>query len=90
MIEFYVDGIEIGDNPIRGRNREVPEYVFWLLESKEWPKKGTRRVEEIAKNIKIGLKRVPVRAIGTSPGPKCTEKQDLQPRYRDIAPKPLQ
>ena len=37
---------------------------------------------------KIGLKRVPVGAFWTSPGPKCTEKQDLQPRNGDIAPKP--
>ena len=63
--------------------------VFWLLESKEWPKKGTRRVKKIAKNTQIGLKRVAVGAFWTSPGPKCTEKQDLQPRNGDIAPKPL-
>ena len=44
---------------------------------------------EIKKNVKIGLKRVAVGAFGTSPGPKCTEKQDLQPRNGDIAPKPL-
>ena len=44
---------------------------------------------EINKNVKIGLKRVAVGAFGTSPGPKCTEKQDLQPRHGDIAPKPL-
>ena len=52
-------------------------------------KKGTRRMKKIAKNTKIGLKRVPVGAFWTSPGPKCTEKQDLQPRNGDIAPKPL-
>ena len=46
-------------------------------------------MKKIAKNIKIGLKRVAVGAFWTSPIPKCTEKQDLQPRYRDIAPKPL-
>ena len=65
------------------------ENGFSQGQPKEWPKKGTRRVKKIAKNIKIGLKRVPVGAFGTSPGPKCTEKQDLQPRNRDIAPKPL-
>ena len=73
----------------RERSREVPKCVFWLLESKEWLKKCTRRLKKIAKNIKIGLKRVPVGAFGTSPGPKCTEKQDLQPHNGDIAPKPL-
>ena len=41
------------------------------------------------KNTKIGLKRVAVGAFWTSPIPKCTEKQDLQPRNGDIAPKPL-
>ena len=38
---------------------------------------------------KFNLKRVAVGAFGMSPGPKCTEKQDLQPRNGDIAPKPL-
>ena len=48
-----------------------------------------RQPRKMVKNIKIGLKRVAVRAFWMSPGPKCTEKQDLQPRNRDIAPKPL-
>ena len=58
-----------------------------------WPKK--RRLRQAAnrkkrsKNTKIGLKRVAVGAFWTSPIPKCTEKQDLQPRNGDIAPKPL-
>ena len=73
----------------RERGREMPKCVFLLLESKEWPKKGTRQPKKIAKNIKIGVKRLAVGAFWTSPGPKCTEKQDLQPRNRDIAPKPL-
>ena len=50
---------------------------------------ATRQRRKMVKNIKIGLKRVAVGAFGTSPGPKCTEKQDLQPRNGDIAPKPL-
>ena len=45
--------------------------------------------ENCEKHQKIGLKRVAVGAFWTSPGPKCTEKQDLQPRNGDIAPKPL-
>ena len=62
---------------------------FFPRETLFWAKKRRRRVKKNAKNIKIGLKRVPVRAFWMSPGPKCTEKQDLQPRNGDIAPKPL-
>ena len=52
-------------------------------------KKGTRQPKKSVKNIKIGLKRLAVGAFWTSPIPKCTEKQDLHARYRDIAPKPI-
>ena len=52
-------------------------------------KKSTRQSRKMAKNTKIGLKRLAVGAFWTSPIPICTEKQDLQPRYRDMAPKPL-
>ena len=89
MIEFYVDGIEIGDNPIGGGAEGCSNVCSGYWKARNGQKKGTRRVKKIAKNIKIGLKRVAVGAFGTSPGPKCTEKQDLQPRNRDIAPKPL-
>ena len=47
------------------------------------------KISFLVKNVKIGIKRVAVGAFWTSPGPKCTEKQDLQPRNGDIAPKPL-
>ena len=53
------------------------------------PRRQPVVIAKIKKNVKIGLKRVAVGAFWTSPIPKCTEKQDLQPRYRDIAPKPL-
>ena len=52
-------------------------------------KKRHPPTEENSKKNQIGLKRLAVGAFWTSPIPKCTEKQDLQPRYRDIAPKPL-
>ena len=53
------------------------------------PRRQPVVLAKMEKNVKIGLKRVAVGAFWTSPIPKCTEKQDLQPRYRDIAPNPL-
>ena len=70
-------------------NRPAGGKWFQPRSAEGMAKKGTRRVKKIAKNIKIGLKRVPVRAFWMSPGPKCTEKRDLPPRNGDIAPKPL-
>ena len=73
----------------RGMSREVPECVFWLLESKEWPKKGTRRLTKMAKNTKIVTKWSFMGRNGTSTIPKWSEKQDQQNPDRVIAPKPL-
>ena len=53
------------------------------------PRRQPVVIAKIKKNVKIGLKWLPVGAFWTSPIPKCTEKQDLQPRNGDIAPKPL-
>ena len=38
---------------IRGMTREVLKCLLLLYESKEWPKKGTRRLTKMAKNTKI-------------------------------------
>ena len=47
---------------IRGMTREVLKCLLLLYESKEWPKKGTRRPTKTAKNTKIvifGQKKAP-------------------------------
>ena len=74
---------------IRGMTREVLECLLLLYESKEGPKKGTRRPTKMAKNTKIVTKWSFMGRNGTSTIPKWSEKQDQQNPDRVIAPKPL-
>ena len=74
---------------IRGMTREVLKCLLLLYESKEWPKKGTRRPTKMAKNTKIVTKWSFMGRNGTSTIPKWSEKQDQQNPDRVIAPKPL-
>ena len=74
---------------MRGMTREVPQCLLLLYESKQGPKKGTRRPTEIAKNTKLFIKRSSIGHFGTSPIPKCTVFKTLQRRDRDVAPKPI-
>ena len=70
-------------------SRQLEENGFGhFLPNKKTPA-ASRQPNKIVKNVKIGLKRLAVGAFWTSPIPKCTEKQNLQPRNGDIAPKPL-
>ena len=52
---------------IRGMTREVLTCLFLLYESKEWPKKGTRRPTEMVKNTQIFTKRSSVGRFGLVP-----------------------
>jgi len=59
LIEFYVDGIEIGDNPIGGGAEEVPEGLFSLYnikKSQNLLKSEGLKVRKIVKNIKVVTK----------------------------------
>ena len=72
MIEFYVDGIEIGDNPIGRGAERCPNVSFCYRKARNDQKNGARRPRKIPKNIKIFTKRSSVGALGTSLIPKCT------------------
>ena len=74
---------------IRGMTREVLKCLLLLYESKEGPKKGTRRPTKMSKNTKIVTKWSSMGRNGTSTIPKWSEKQDQQNPDRVIAPKPL-
>ena len=72
-----------------GMTREVLKCLLLLYESKEWPKKGTRRLTKMAKNTKIVTKWSSMGRNRTATLPKWSEKQDLQESDRVIAPNPL-
>ena len=66
LIEFYVDGIEIGDNPIGRAAKRCPNVSFWYRKARNDQKKvpASRQPRKMAKHVKIGLNGSPSELLG--------------------------